>query len=296
MKQFQSGIIDAIPAHAEYLYFTLQQDTNTSPLHSTVQAIAEHADGKHVVLGLGHDLCQILGLKISALHNFDIEANPSNPEATSTTNLNADLWCWLRAEERGDLLDMQRQVLAILEPHFSLAHQVSAFRYRDGRDLTGYEDGTENPVDEDALNTAFINDINSPLHGSSFVAVQQWQHQMQTFHAMKNTEQDHIIGRRKSDNEELDEAPSSAHVKRTAQESFTPEAFVLRRSMPWSQQSQSGLLFAAFATSFDAFEAQYKRMLGYEDGISDGLFRISRPINTHYFWCPPIRHGKIQLR
>lgn len=296
MTQFQSGVVDAIPAHAEYLYFTLQQATSTSQLLSTLQAIAEHADGKHIILGLGYELCEKLGLKIAALRSFNIKANPDNPEATSTTNRNADLWCWLRAEERGDLPEIQRQVRSILEPHFSLSNQVSAFRYRDGRDLTGYEDGTENPVDEDALNIAFINDIGTPLHGSSFVAVQQWQHHMQRFNAMDSTEQDHIIGRRKSDNEELDEAPSSAHVKRTAQESFNPEAFVLRRSMPWSQQTQSGLLFAAFATSFDAFEAQYKRMLGYEDGISDGIFRISQPINTHYFWCPPMNHGKVKLR
>ena len=49
--------------------------------------------------------------------------------------------------------------------------------------------------------------------------------------AMSRKQQDHSIGRRKSDNQELGNAPASAHVKRTAQESFFPEAFVLRRSM-----------------------------------------------------------------
>ena len=33
--------------------------------------------------------------------------------------------------------------------------------------------------------------------------------------------------------EEIDEAPETSHVKRTAQEDFEPPAFMLRRSMPW---------------------------------------------------------------
>jgi putative iron-dependent peroxidase len=44
---------------------------------------------------------------------------------------------------------------------------------------------------------------------------------------------------------EIADAPPSAHVKRTAQESFDPEAFVLRRSMPWTDGMRSGLNFVA---------------------------------------------------
>lgn len=49
---------------------------------------------------------------------------------------------------------------------------------------------------------------------------------------MPRQQQDHTIGRERDSNEEIDDAPESAHVKRTTQESFEPEAFVLRRSMP----------------------------------------------------------------
>jgi putative iron-dependent peroxidase len=103
------------------------------------------------------------------------------------------------------------------------------------------------------------------------------------------------MGRRRSDNEELDDAPESAHVKRTAQESFSPEAFVLRRSMPWTQEMQGGLMFVAFGHSFDAFEAQMRRMIGAEDGIADALFRYTRPITGNFYWCPPMREGKLDL-
>jgi putative iron-dependent peroxidase len=112
---------------------------------------------------------------------------------------------------------------------------------------------------------------------------------------MTTEERDNIIGRHISDNEEFDEAPESAHVKRSAQESFAPEAFILRRSMPWSEGMAAGLVFVAFGKSFDAFEAILNRMLGKEDSIIDGLFSFTSPISGAYFWCPPVKDGRLDL-
>jgi len=98
-----------------------------------------------------------------------------------------------------------------------------------------------------------------------------------------------------ADNEEIDDAPASAHVKRTAQESFEPEAFVLRRSMPWSAPEGEGLVFVFFGSNLDKFEAQLRRMVGLDDGITDALFRWSRPIDGAYFWCPPTSGGRLDL-
>ena len=112
---------------------------------------------------------------------------------------------------------------------------------------------------------------------------------------MPSEQQDNSIGRRRSDNEELEDAPESAHVKRTAQESFEPEAFVLRRSMPWADAQRAGLVFVAFGRSFDAFEAQLNRMAGAEDGIADAMFTFTRPVTGAYFWCPPMSDGRLDL-
>ena len=37
-------------------------------------------------------------------------------------------------------------------------------------------------------------------------------------------------------------------------------------------------------------------MVGAEDGIIDALFRFTRPLTGSYFWCPPMRAGKLDLR
>ncbi len=61
--------------------------------------------------------------------------------------------------------------------------------------------------------------------------------------------------------------------------------------MAWAGGRGEGLMFVAFATSLDAFEAQLRRMIGADDGVIDGLFRFTRPVTGSYFWCPPLTDG-----
>lgn len=64
--------------------------------------------------------------------------------------------------------------------------------------------------------------------------------------------------------------------------------------------AQSGILDSVPAAGksllFDAFDAQLRRMVGLEDGISDALFRFTRPVTGSDFWCPPIADGRLDLR
>jgi putative iron-dependent peroxidase len=172
---------------------------------------------------------------------------------------------------------------------------VDAFVYDTGRDLTGYEDGTENPKAEAATDAAIVSDAALAPQGSSFVAVQLWQHDLARFFAMSKQEQDNIVGRERESNEEMEEAPAFSHVKRTAQESFDPAAFVVRRSMPWTEGPRSGLVFVAFGDTLDSYENQLRRMVGLEDGIVDGMFRFSTPLSGAYYWCPPVVDGRVRF-
>lgn len=289
MSDVQTGILDAIPPAARYLSYGLLPQAD---LPEALRALQQQADGRRLVLGFGASLLQLLGREVPGLRSYaagtaaglDLPATP------------AALWCWLRGDDRGDLLRQTRELEAALAGSFRLEQAIDAFKHGSGRDLSGYEDGTENPSGDAARQAALVAGQGAGIDGSSFVAVQPWLHDFASFDAMSPPQQDDAIGRRRSDNEELDDAPPSAHVKRTAQESFDPEAFVLRRSMPWSDASRCGLVFVAFGRSFDAFEAQWRRMCGLEDGIVDALFRFTRPVGGAYFWCPPMHDGRLDLR
>ena len=82
-------------------------------------------------------------------------------------------------------------------------------------------------------------------------------------------------------------------MKRTAQESFDPPAFVVRRSQPWAVNGKSGLEFIAYGASLDPFERMLRHMAGEDDGTRDALFAFSRPVNGGYYWCPPVSEGKL---
>lgn len=289
MANLQPGILEPVPCAARYLFFSVKPSADTD---GVIKSIAALNLGAGNVAGLGHSLVLATGKHIPGLTDFpnyvgsavDIAATPYA------------FWCWLRSEDRGNLVHETHRIATALEGGLILDSVVDAFRYHSGLDLTGYEDGTENPKGEEATDAAFLKDANPNLDGSSFVAVQKWKHDLARFQAYPEREQDNIIGRRRRDNVELVDAPPSAHVKRTAQESFDPAAFVVRRSMPWSDALGEGLMFVAFGRDFTAFDAQLKRMIGMDDGIKDGLFKFTRPTSGSYFWCPPLLGDRLNLR
>ncbi|SEI03516.1 putative iron-dependent peroxidase [Pseudomonas asplenii] len=289
MSHYQPGILaKPVPQQARHLFFALE---SAAALPAALDNLVRLVDGKNAVVGFGESLVQALGARVEGLRTFPVVSGPGvdNPSTQQA------LWCWLHGEDRGELLHRSRELELALAPALKRVQMTEAFRHKTGHDLTGYEDGTENPVDEAALEAGIVSGDVAGLRGGSFVAIQQWQHDLDGFAALPSHEQDNIMGRRKSDNEELDDAPESAHVKRTAQESFAPEAFVVRRSMPWSNEQGAGLMFTAFGCTLDAFEVQLRRMSGQEDGITDALYRFSRPITGGYYWCPPVKDGHLDL-
>lgn len=288
MSLAQAGILQPVPQLARHLVFTHALDSN--PIEY-LRRLIDLVDGDKVVLGLGQSLLNHIGCDIKGMQDMPALSGAA-VEVPSTP---ASLWIWLRGEDRGDLVIQTLEIKQRLEGAFELRDAIDCFKYRDSRDLSGYIDGTENPEGDDAEQAALVSSNIDGLDGSSFVAVQQWIHNLGHFNSLPQKEKDNIFGRRQEDNVEFDEAPESAHVKRSAQESFTPEAFMLRRSMPWNSDKQEGLVFLAFGHSFTAFDSIMKRMVGVEDGITDGLFRFTQPINGAYFWCPPMKDGAINL-
>ena len=271
------------------MIFSLRPDTE--PLQP-LKELAASVDGEQSVIGLGESLLKVLGVEVAGVKTFPV----CSGTAVDVPSTPAALWCWMRGRDRGELVHAARKIERLLVPAFDLLKVIDAFQYRHSRDLTGYEDGTENPEGDDAVAAAVVSAQGESLDGASFVAVQQWLHDLDYVDSMEDEERDHVIGRRLEDNTEIEDAPVSAHVKRTAQEDFQPEAFILRRSMPWADESGEGLVFVAFGKSFDAFEALLNRMLGKDDGIVDALFRISQALSGNYFWCPPVKNGRLDLR
>lgn len=242
------------------------------------------------VVGIGEPVVRALDKSIPGLRTFPAMSGP----ACSVPSTQEALCFLLRGPDRGVVFDLTQHIRELVADAFLLVDSNDTFTYHGGRDLTRFEDGTENPTGELAVQSAIVAE-GEHLRGSSFLVVQRWVHDLVRFRQFSEERREMLVGRRADSNDEIEDAPESAHVKRTAQESFEPAAFMVRRSMPWATATQEGLEFIAQVESLDRFEIMMRRMAGLEDGIVDGLFMFSRPVSGGYYWCPPVAGGRLDL-
>jgi porphyrinogen peroxidase len=237
------------------------------------------------VVGIGEPLVLTLKKSVDGLRTF-----PAMSGAACSVPSTQEALCFmLRGPDRGIVFDLTQTIFELLGNAFLLVDSNDTFTYHGGRDLTRFEDGTENPKGDDAAKAALRED------GSSFLVVQRWVHDLSRFRNLDEEDRELLIGRRAESNEEIEDAPPSAHIKRTEQESFAPPMFMFRKSMPWANATQEGLEFIAHVASLDVFETMMRRMVGHDDGIVDGLLTFSRPVTGGFYWCPPVTKDRLDL-
>jgi putative iron-dependent peroxidase len=286
----QSAILKPVPLVGAALVFDLDPGVDPRP---GLAAIRGEPDDGCVVLGIGAPLALAMRAHVDGLRGFPALSGVG----VAFPSTHGGLWVFVRGDERGAVLERSMAIQRKLGAGWRVLEVVDAFRYREGRDLTGYEDGTENPKGEAAIEAAIVANGGSGMAGGSFVAVQRYVHDLARFQGFEADARDQIIGRRAVDNEEIEDAVATAHVKRSAQESFDPPAFMVRRSMPWGDLREHGLYFVAYVESLDRFERVLRRMAGLDDGEVDGLLGVTRAISGGYYFCPPMtKGGGVDLR
>jgi porphyrinogen peroxidase len=284
----QPAVLAAVPPFGRFLTLDIADEGLAK---GRLLALRDTISIARTAIGIGEPLALALGKKIEGLRSFPAVTGPG----VAFPSTQGALWAFLAGDDPGDVFDRARALLAVTGGVFVLREDVATFKYKEGRDLSGYVDGTENPVDERAAEAAIARGRGEGHDGGSFVAAQTWVHDLDALASMPERARDNLVGRRISDNQEIADAPASAHVKRTAQESFEPPAFMVRRSMPFGDARVHGLYFVAYGESLDRYERALRRMAGQDDGITDGLLRFSRAKTGGYYFCPPVRAGKLDL-
>jgi putative iron-dependent peroxidase len=284
----QPWVLAALPGVGRFLVFDVVVDADPKP---SLERLWDAFSPERGVVGIGTPLAAALGRRVPGLRPFPALAGP----ACAFPATQGAMWAFVAGQRESEVQDASASLAETLGDSFVLREEVAVFKYREGRDLTGYLDGTANPVGEAAVETAIVAGAGPGLDGSTFVSVQRYVHDLVRFRRLAPGARDEVIGRRVSDNEEIADAPESAHVKRTEQESFEPSGFMLRRSMPWGGVGQSGLYFVAYGESLDRFERTLRRMAGLDDGRVDSLLRYTRALSGGYYWCPPLARERLDL-
>ena len=164
-----------------------------------------------------------------------------------------DILFHIRAARMDLCFELAAQIMSRLGGAVSTADEVHGFQYFDDRDLLGFVDGTENPVDQAALDATLIGDEDAAFAGGSYVIVQKYLHDLKGWNAVPVEEQEKMIGRTKLGDIELDDAvkPSSAHNALTIIEENGEELKIVRANMPFGEvgKGEFGTYFIGYSRS-----------------------------------------------
>ena len=166
------------------------------------------------------------------------------------------------------------------------------FRYFDGRDLTGFIDGTENPqFPDDRAETALLGTDAGIFKDGSFIFAQRYVHDLEKWKRLKVDAQESVMGRSKLESIEMDDdiKPENAHIARVVIEDNEGEEMeILRHSLPYGDgKGEQGLFFIAYTKNLAIIDDMLEHMFGTTgDGIHDRLLHFVTAVDGAYFFAP----------
>lgn len=168
---------------------------------------------------------------------------------------------------------------------------MHGFNYFDDRDLIGFVDGTENPVDDAAVKATIIGEEDAIFAGGSYVIVQKYLHDLTRWNALPIEEQERIIGRKKLSDIELDDSvkPTSAHNALTTIIEDGEQVEIVRDNMPFGEigKGEFGTYFIGYTRSPRRIEQMLENMfIGRPPGNYDRLLDFSRAVTGTLFFVP----------
>jgi len=202
-----------------------------------------------------------------------------------------DILFHIRAVRMDLCFELAAQIMSRLGGAVSTADEVHGFQYFDDRDLLGFVDGTENPVDQAAIDATVIGEEDAAFAGGSYVIVQKYLHDLKGWNAVPVEEQEKIVGRTKLSDIELDDAvkPTSAHSALTTIVENGEELKIVRANMPFGEvgKGEFGTYFIGYARSPRRIEQMLENMfVGKPPGNYDRLLDFSRAVTGTLFFVP----------
>ncbi len=175
----------------------------------------------------------------------------------------------------------------------TVADETQGFRYFDDRDLLGFVDGTENPRGREMVEAALIGDEDPSFTGGSYVIVQKYLHNLDTWNALPTETQERIVGRVKLSDVELEDKvkPTYAHNALTVITENGEEQQILRANMPFGNpgSKEFGTYFIGYCRTPRITEQMIENMfVGRPPGNYDRLLDFSRAVTGTLFFVPSI--------
>jgi putative iron-dependent peroxidase len=204
-----------------------------------------------------------------------------------------DLYIEIRSDRADVNHIVSTKVCQLLADSVELIEHIQAFRFLDGRDFTGFVDGTENPQGMHRREVALVKEEDDEtFSGGSYLHIQRYQHNLTLWNSLKDKEQEDVYGRTKLDNVEYEseDKPLTAHTKRTSLKDEEGNSLeILRQSMPYGDMKRKGLFFVSYCHSSKPFEIMLRSMIhGDGHGNVDHLLKYTQAETGAAFFAPSL--------
>jgi putative iron-dependent peroxidase len=285
MASPQTGIFALGTAAHAYLEFDLLASANGPAAVASVARLREPRTtigGVNLVAGFRPELWATVAPDAAPVGVSGFDAPIAGAAAHELPATQHDLVVWLAGASYDVVFDTSRSIVAELMGRARLAHEMVGWQYHHDLDLTGFEDGSENPSIVEATSIAVV-PPGRPGEGASILLLQQWEHDAISWEALPVAAQEAIIGRRKSDSEELDPKPPTSHVARTDQDRFGK---IFRRNVAYGTVSDHGTIFVGFCGSQDPLRQMLESMVGRGSEPADQLTSVARAVTGAYYVIP----------
>ena len=289
----QFGIFAQGTIAHEFIEFDLRPDVEmgraTAAL-AQLRAPAVSAGGINLVIGFGSELWKTVApdQAPSDLAPFSPIGRIGGHHAPATQH---DFWLWISGSSQDVVFEHARAAVKMLNEVATPASEQPCFVHRDSRDLTGFIDGSANPMTHEAPEAALIPD-GQPGAGGAHVLVMRWIHDLDAFEQLPTREQERVIGRSKPSSIEMtgDALPLDAHIARVQiTDPQGEELPIYRRSVPYGTVAEHGLYFVAFSADRTRFDRMLARMFGTDaDGVHDRITDFSRPVTGSFYFAPSL--------
>ena len=202
-----------------------------------------------------------------------------------------DILFHIRATHMDLCFELATQIMCRIGEVATAVDEVHGFKYFDERDLLGFVDGTENPVDQGAMDATIIGDEDPGFTGGSYVIVQKYLHDLAAWNALPVEQQENIIGRKKLSDIELDDSAKApyAHNVLTSIEENGQALEIVRDNMPFGEvgKGEFGTYFIGYARSPARIEQMLTNMfVGQPPGNYDRLLDFSTAVTGSLFFVP----------
>ncbi len=289
MSLCQSAILPEAEPFALFALFRISSNpqhvlTQLQSLPAVVEAIDKEQPGA------------MLRMSISFTHAFWSKCNQVMPsELVEFTPLGegevlapateADFLIHAHSTRHDLLFYALRKFVSEVSSDIEIIDETYGFRYLDARDMIGFIDGTENPVDSARQEVAII--PQGEFAGGSYVMMQRFVHNLPAWDRLNVSAQEKVIGRTKADSIELDDVPSASHVGRVDIKKEGKGLKIVRHSLPYGSVSgEHGLAFIAYCHSAYNFREMLSHMYGHHDGKTDQMLRFTKAVTGVFTFAP----------